>query len=268
MPTDAPQRYFVVDAFTDRPFAGNPAAVVPLSNWRPDKWLQDVAMEINLSETAYFVRAQDGFELRWFTPEIEVDLCGHATLAAAKIIAHFGLAGSASEVEFSTRSGRLVARLQDEQITLDFPSDLETPVDPPAELIAALSVHASYVGRGKFDYLVEVESEAVVRAVQPDFRRLAAVSMRGVIVTARSSDPRFDFVSRFFAPAAGVDEDPVTGSAHCCLATYWHKRLGKTRLAAYQASARGGTLSVEIAGERVLLGGQAVIVASGEFWLP
>lgn len=267
MPIEARQRYFVVDAFTDRPLAGNPAAVVPLQAWRPDKWLQDVALEMNLSETAFFVRGQDGFELRWFTPRIEVDLCGHATLAAAKIIAHLGLVAPRGDIVFSTRSGNLIARLHEELITLDFPSDAETPVDPPAGLIDALGMRAAYVGRGKFDYLVEVGSEAELRGMQPDFCRLAAVPSRGVIVTARSGDPRFDFVSRFFAPAAGVDEDPVTGSAHCCLAPFWHKRLGKTRLTAFQASARGGVLTVELAGDRVLLGGQAVIVASGELWL-
>jgi PhzF family phenazine biosynthesis protein len=267
MPNNARQRYFVVDAFTDRPFAGNPAAVVPLPAWRPDDWLQNVALEMNLSETAFFVPTGDAFELRWFTPKLEVDLCGHATLAAAKIIAYLELVATSVEIVFASRSGRLVARLHDKQITLDFPSSPEQPASPPAGLIEAVGVPAVYVGRSKFDYLVEVESEAAVRGLTPDLPRLATVATRGVIVTARADDSRFDFVSRFFAPAAGVDEDPVTGSAHCCLAMFWQKRLGKTLFAAYQASARGGTLSVEIVGERVLLGGQAVIVAAGELWL-
>ncbi len=270
MPNDSALRYFVVDAFTDRPFAGNPAAVVPLKQWRDDNWLQNVAMEMNLSETAFFVPSEVGFELRWFTPKVEVDLCGHATLATAKIISHLGLIEAGEQIKFASRSGPLVARLcknRLDQIELDFPISPEQPAIAPPGLAEALGVAPVYVGRSKFDYLVEVESETIVRGLKPDFKSLATVNCRGVIVTARSDDPKFDFVSRFFAPGAGRDEDPVTGSAHCCLADFWHKRLQKTKFVAYQASARGGVIHAEVAGDRVLLSGQAAIVAQGELFL-
>jgi PhzF family phenazine biosynthesis protein len=259
-----PLRYFVVDAFASGPFTGNPAAVVPLQRWPDDKWLQNVAMEMNLSETAYFVRNESGFDLRWFTPKMEVDLCGHATLATAKVISHLGLNGAGLEIAFSSRSGKLLARLRPECIELDFPLKPEVPAEPPAGLAEALGVAPKYVGRNQFDYLVEVESDEMLRRLTPDFQQLARVECRGIIVTARSSDPAFDFVSRFFAPAAGIDEDPVTGSAHCCLADYWRKRLGKSKFRAYQASTRGGVIQVDIVDDRVLLGGQAVIFSQGE----
>jgi PhzF family phenazine biosynthesis protein len=267
MLNDSRPRYFIVDAFTNRPFSGNPAAVVPLNHWRDDIWLQNVAMEMNLSETAFFVPSGDGFELRWLTPKVEVDLCGHATLATAKIISHLGLVKDGREINFASRSGKLMARLSQDQIELDFPIKPEQPTDPPPELVESLGVVPLYIGKNNFDYLIEVESEAIVRRVSPDFKRLATVGCRGIIVTARSDDPSFDFVSRFFAPSAGVDEDPVTGSAHCCLADFWSKRLKKTKFVAYQASARGGVIHVEVAGDRVLLGGAAVIVAQGELCL-
>ena len=256
--------YFLVDAFTDCPFAGNPAAVCLLPRWRDDAWLQSVAKEMNLSETAYLVRNADVFDLRWFTPAIEVDLCGHATLASAHVLWQQGLVSSDAEIRFSTRSGILKGVRHAGQIELDFPLTPEKPAEAPAGLIQALGVQAKYVGRNQFDYLVEVESETVLRRLAPDFSILATVSCRGIIVTARSDDARFDFVSRFFAPAAGVAEDPVTGSAHCCLADFWGKRLGKTSFVAYQASARGGIVHVRMHGDRVFLGGQAVVVAKGE----
>lgn len=260
-------RYFVVDAFTNHPFAGNPAAVVPLPAWRDDRWHQSVAMEMNLSETAFFVPDEAGFRLRWFTPKVEVDLCGHATLATAKVISHLGIVDGGRDIVFASRSGELVARAAGERIELDFPIKPEQPAEPPPGLIEALGVAPRYVGKNAFDYLIEVESEAVLRSMAPDFKRLVAIGCRGIIVTARSDDPSFDFVSRFFAPAAGIDEDPVTGSAHCCLADYWGRRLGKTRMVGYQASSRGGVVHVETRGDRVLLGGQAVIVAEGELLL-
>jgi PhzF family phenazine biosynthesis protein len=267
MLNDSRLHYFIVDAFTNRAFSGNPAAVVPLNQWRDDAWLQNVAMEMNLSETAFFVPSDDGFHLRWFTPKVEVDLCGHATLATAKIISHLGLVKDGRQINFASRSGKLVAHLSRDQIELDFPIKPEQPTDPPPGLVESLGVKPLYIGKNNFDYLIEVESEAVVRRVSPDFKRLATVDCRGIIVTARSDNPSFDFVSRFFAPSAGVDEDPVTGSAHCCLGDFWSKRLGKTKFVAYQASARGGVIHVEVAGDRVLLGGQAVIVAQGELCL-
>ncbi len=258
-------RYFIVDAFTNRPFSGNPAAVVPLDRWPDDRWLQNVAMEMNLSETAFFVPDGDGFHLRWLTPKVEVDLCGHATLATAKTIGHLGLVSDGREIRFSTRSGQLSARLDAERIELDFPLKPEQPADPPPGLIDSLGAAPRYLGKNSFDYLIEVADESAVRRIVPDFRRLASLSCRGIIATARSDDPQFDFVSRFFAPAAGIDEDPVTGSAHCCLADFWGRRLGKQKMVGYQASSRGGVVHVEIRGDRVLLGGEAVIVAEGRF---
>jgi PhzF family phenazine biosynthesis protein len=195
---------------------------------------------------------------------VEVDLCGHATLAAAHVLWEEGLVNSQVPIAFSTRSGILRAARQDGQIELDFPLTAAEPAEPPPDLLTALGVTAKSVGKNRFDFLVEVESEAVLRQIAPDFRRLARVPVRGTIVTSRSSDPRFDFVSRFFAPAAGVDEDPVTGSAHCCLADFWRKRLGKSEMLAYQASLRGGVVRVRVANDRVFLGGQAVTVTKGE----
>ena len=254
---------FHVDAFTDRPFAGNPAAVCLLPAWKDARWLRAVAGEMNLSETAFLVRRPEHFDLRWFTPTVEVDLCGHATLAAAHVLWRQGQA-TADEIRFSTRGGILKARRQGDDIELDFPLKPEEPAQAPAGLLEALGTSARYVGRNQFDYLVEVESEAALRGIAPDFKRLAAVPARGVIVTGTSADPKFDFVSRFFAPASGVDEDPVTGSAHCCLADFWRKRLGKTAFVAFQASARGGVVKVRVVKDRALLGGRAVTVAKGE----
>lgn len=259
-------RYFVVDAFTDRPYAGNPAAVCLLSTWREDAWLACVAREMNLSETAFLVENGDGFDLRWFTPAVEVDLCGHATLASAKVLWHARQAPEDAAIRFATRSGILTATLREPAIELDFPLAQETHAEPPSGLLAALGVEALYVGRNRFDYLVQVASAVEVRAARPDFARLAQVESRGVILTSGSDDPRYDFISRFFAPAAGIAEDPVTGSAHCCLAGFWRERLGKSKLLGWQASERGGAVQVEIVGDRVLLGGQATIVACGE-WL-
>jgi PhzF family phenazine biosynthesis protein len=259
-----PLRYFVVDAFTDRPFAGNPAAVMPLPAWRDDGWLQDVAREMNLSETAFLVKEGDGYRLRWFTPAIEVELCGHATLASAHVLWNEGYAPPGEGLRFYTHSGLLKAAASASRIELDFPVKPATGAPPPADLLEALGVSASYVGRNQFDYLVEVESESDVRRLVPDFARLSRVEARGVIVTSRSSDPQFDFVSRFFAPAAGVNEDPVTGSAHCCLGPFWQERLGKSEFTAFQASARGGVIHVRVAGDRTFLVGQAVTVLRGE----
>jgi PhzF family phenazine biosynthesis protein len=254
---------FHVDAFTDRPFAGNPAAVCLLSSWKEDGWLQAVAAEMNLSETAFLVKNPDGFDLRWFTPAVEVDLCGHATLASAHILWQQGQAVT-EEIRFSTKSGILKALRRGDDIELDFPLKPEEPAQAPPGLLEALGIPARYVGKNQFDYLVEAESETALRAMTPDFKRLKAVPVRGIIVTSRSPDARFDFVSRFFAPAAGIDEDPVTGSAHCCLGDFWRKRLGKTEFVAFQASARGGVVKVRVAKDRAYLGGKAVTVARGE----
>jgi PhzF family phenazine biosynthesis protein len=218
---------------------------------------------MSLSETAFLVKNADGFELRWFTPTVEVALCGHATLASAHVLWQQRLAAG-DEIRFSTRSGILKAMRRGDEIELDFPVKPEEEAQAPPGLLEALGVSATYVGRNQFDYLVEVESEVALRGIAPDFRRLAAVPVRGVIVTSRSASTRFDFVSRFFAPASGVDEDPVTGSAHCCLGDFWRKRLGKTEFTAFQASPRGGVVKVRVVNDRVFLGGTAVTVARGE----
>jgi len=252
-----------VDAFTDRPFSGNPAAVCLLPEPQSDTWMQAVAAEMNLSETAFLVPENDGYRLRWFTPKVEVDLCGHATLASAHVLWTVGRVPLDKTVNFHTKSGLLTAVRRGELIELDFPLDPPSVTSPPPDLLPALGAAVEYVGKGKFDVLVEVASEDVVRSLTPDFARLGQIEVRGVIVTARSSSPDYDFVSRFFAPWAGINEDPVTGSAHCCLAPYWQTRIGKSEMAAFQASARGGVVRVRIQGNRVVLGGQAVTILKG-----
>ena len=255
-----------VDAFTDRAFGGNPAAVCILAVSREAHWMQSVAMEMNLSETAFLVRREDGsYDLRWFTPAVEVDLCGHATLASAHVLWEEERLGRDETARFHTKSGLLLAARRGERIELDFPAKREESLAPPDGLLDALGIAvARYVGKNKFDYLVEVESEAVVRGLKPDDRALTKLPVRGVMVTSRAEAGPYDFVSRFFAPGSGIAEDPVTGSAHCCLAPYWQERLGKAEMVGYQASARGGVVSVRVVGERVMLGGQAVTVMRGE----
>jgi PhzF family phenazine biosynthesis protein len=255
---------FHVDAFTDRPFAGNPAAVCLLPSWKEDRWLQAVAREMNLSETAFLVKQPDHFDLRWCTPTVEAALCGHATLASAHILWQQGQVAAGEEIRFSTKSGILKATRRGDDIELDFPLKPEEEVSPPPGLLEALGVSAIYVGKNQLDYLVEVESEAALRGINPDFKRLATAPVRGIIVTSRASDSRFDFVSRFFAPGAGIDEDPVTGSAHCCLGDFWRKRLNKSEFTAFQASARGGVVKVRVTKDRAFLGGKAVTVTKGE----
>jgi PhzF family phenazine biosynthesis protein len=259
------QTIFQVDAFTDKPFAGNPAGVCVLPEPRSERWMQDVAREMNLSETAFLLKQEDGFQLRWFTPAAEVELCGHATLASAHILWETEYLQPQEQARFHTRSGLLMAeRLDGNWIELDFPAKPEQTTDAPPHLLEALGIQAQYVGVNVFDYLVEVDTEETLRNMQPDITLLAQVPVRGVIVTSRASTPDYDFVSRFFAPRVGVNEDPVTGSAHCCLTPYWSKRLGKNELLAYQASARGGVLRVRNSADRVKIGGQAVTTLRGE----
>ena len=256
----------VVDAFTDRPFAGNPAAVCLLDRWPSDAWLQNVGREMNLSETAFLVRrgSDATFDLRWFTPAVEVDLCGHATLGSAHAAWETGFAPRLT-LTFHTRSGELSARpLPSGEIELDFPTKPASPCVPPPGLTDALGVDPTWVGRNSFDYLIVLNTAAAVRAMKPDFGKLSATQCRGVIVTAPADDPRFDFVSRFFAPGAGIDEDPVTGSAHCCLSEFWGEKLRKDAMTAFQASARGGVVRVTRANGRVKLAGRAVLVWHGE----
>ncbi len=256
----------VVDAFTEHPFGGNPAAVCILPRPATEEWMQAVAREMNLSETAFLHRTDDGFSLRWFTPAVEVALCGHATLASAHVLWKQAYLPPHAPARFHTRSGLLTATRAGDLITLDFPVTRAEPVEPPPTLLNTLGLaRAEWVGKNQFDYLVQVADEATVRALAPDHGALARLPVRGVIVTSRADAGQpYDFVSRFFAPGAGVTEDPVTGSAHCALAPFWSARLGLTALTGYQASARGGTVRVECQGERVLLGGHAVTVLRGQ----
>ncbi len=260
----------VVDAFADRPFGGNPAAVCVLPAPAPEPWMRDVAREMNLAETAFLHPAEDGFSLRWFTPAAEVDLCGHATLASAHVLWEDGHLTPAETARFHTRSGLLTAVRRGDLIELDFPAKLAVAAEPPPALLAALGVRQPrWVGKNAFDYLVEVDSEEAVRRLAPDVHALKALPVRGVIVTSRgAAGQSYDFISRFFAPAVGVPEDPVTGSAHCALAPYWRGHLGKDAMTGYQASARGGTVRVTCVGDRVKLGGSAVTVLRGEILGP
>jgi PhzF family phenazine biosynthesis protein len=255
---------FQVDAFTDKPFRGNPAAVCLLPGPRDETWMQAVAREMNLSETAFLYRQEDGFSLRWFTPAVEVDLCGHATLATAHILWETGLLEPQAQARFHTHSGLLTAVRRGGEIEMEFPATPDEPVQAPPELGQALGVTPKYVGKSVFDYLVEVDSAETVRKLEPDQVLLKTLEMRGVIVTSLSDSPEYDFISRFFAPAVGIDEDPVTGSAHACLGPFWSKRLGRSEFVAYQASARGGVVRIRLLGQRVGLGGQAVTVLRGE----
>jgi PhzF family phenazine biosynthesis protein len=259
------QRIVTVDAFTAERFRGNPAAVCVLERPAQDAWMQDVAREMNLAETAFLVREGDAFRLRWFTPTVEVDLCGHATLASAHVLWEDALVAPEDPVRFLTRSGELGAELEDGWVKLDFPATPPSPAEAPEGLLEALGLEwAITVGKSRFDWLVEVDTIERLRGIEPDFRALARIGGRGVIVTCVSEVPQYQFVSRFFAPAAGVDEDPATGSSHCCLAPFWALRLGRPELVGYQASARGGEVRVAWRGDRVQLAGRAVTVMRGE----
>jgi PhzF family phenazine biosynthesis protein len=261
-----PLTIYQVDSFTNRPFTGNPAGVCLLDAPATDEWMQGVAADMNLSETAFVEPREDGsFGLRWFTPAIEVDLCGHATLAAAHVLWTLERVAPEETCRFHTRSGLLTAEKHVDWIELDFPSKENTAIVPPPEgLLEGLGVtDPVWVGRNQFDYLVELADESAVRALAPDHARLRTLRARGICVTALGSG-EYDFVSRFFAPGSGIDEDPVTGSAHCALAPYWGRQLGRTEMVGYQASRRGGVVRVDWRGDRVLLGGQAVLVFQRE----
>jgi PhzF family phenazine biosynthesis protein len=254
-----------VDAFADAPFRGNPAAVCILDAPRDAGWMQCVGREMNLSETAFLFRRDDGsYDLRWFTPAIEVDLCGHATVASAHVLWEEGFLPPDEAARFHTRSGPLGAARDGDWIELDFPAYGARPVDAAADFAEALGAEPAEVWRSHFDYVVELVSEEAVRGLVPEMERVAALGRRGVIVTARASTAPFDYVCRFFAPAGGVPEDPVTGSAQSELGPYWQARLGQDELLCYQTSDRGGTLRVRPRGERVLIAGKAVTVLKGE----
>jgi PhzF family phenazine biosynthesis protein len=253
-----------VDAFASKPFAGNPAAVCVMPDPQAEDWMQQVAQEMNLSETAFLLKQEDGFNLRWFTPKVEVDLCGHATLASAHVLWSEGHLSIDQEARFYTRSGWLTAKQQAGWIELDFPATPSQDARILPTLIKALNVPIREVYVNSLGYLVEVDSEACVRQVQPNFSLLSELPVHGIIVTSVGDRSGYDFVSRFFAPSIGIDEDPVTGAAHCCLGPFWRDRLNQTEFLAYQASARGGVVKVRCQGDRVILGGQAVTVMRGE----
>ena len=257
---------FQVDAFTDRPFRGNPAAVCILDKPPAEAWMQDVAREMNLPETAYLLPDEDGFGLRWFTPKTEVDLCGHATLASAHVLWETERLPLDRSAVFHTRSGVLTAEMAGEWIEMDFPAEPGRPLsgeESMSRVEEALGAKAENFAVNRFDYLVEVNSEESLRSLRPDFNSLARLPPRGVIVTCLSETGGFDFMSRFFAPAAGIEEDPVTGSAHCFLGPYWSAQLKKDEFTAFQASERGGVVRIHLRGDRVVLGGKAVMTIEG-----
>ena len=260
------QAIIQVDAFTAKPFQGNPAAVCVLENPVESAWMQLVAREMNLSETAFVIKQDDGFNLRWFTPTTEVPLCGHATLATAHTLWTEGYLAREQAAQFYTLSGLLIAKLKGNWIELNFPANPSETGDIPDDLVTALGVSCKTLVKNSLGYLVEVESAEIVRKLQPNFSLLKTLETPDVIVTSKG-DPKseYDFVSRFFAPGLGIDEDPVTGAAHCCLAPFWRDRLGKDNFLAYQVSERGGVVKVNYdGGDRVFLRGQAVTVMRGE----
>lgn len=260
-----PTSIYTVDAFTSQAFEGNPAGVCILHGPAEEGWMQSVAAEMNLSETAFVYPTAEGFSLRWFTPTQEVDLCGHATLATAHILWEGGMLKEDEAAVFHTKSGVLTASHAGEWIEMDFPAYQLAPIDPPEGLAEALGVEllgASADPKCQM-VIVEVDSEEMLRDLNPDIQALAEIPISDACVTARSQCEAYDFVSRFFAPRLGVDEDPVTGSAHCALGPFWAGRLGKDALVGYQASRRGGIVKVRVAGDRVVLGGQGVTVIRG-----
>ena len=263
MPDMATIPFLQVDSFTREPFGGNPAAVCLLESEPPPDWMQHVAAEMNLSETAFAWPSSNGFGLRWFTPVAEVDLCGHATLATAHALWETKRLAKGEPAWFDTRSGRLTAIQASDAIRMDFPAEPAEACDP-GDLANALGSEIVWCGQNRMDFLVQLPDAASVRSCTPDLLRLAKLETRGVIVTAGSDVDEADFVSRFFCPGLGIDEDPVTGSAHCCLAPFWAERLGRTSLTGHQISRRGGVVDCELAGDRVLLGGHAVTVLAGE----
>lgn len=255
---------FQVDAFTEKPFAGNPAAVVLLDQPRESAWMLSVAREMNLSETAFVHPQQGGYHLQWFTPETEVELCGHATLATAHTLWQTGLVKEGEKIRFSTLSGWLEAEKKDQIIELDFPSAPLMPAEVSEEIIRAVGSVPDFVGISHEKWLFEYRDEKTVRELKPDFSFLRTRKGRGLVVTALSEKPGVDFISRYFAPWVGINEDPVTGSAHCILGPYWAKKLGKNNMNAYQASARGGTVYLRQSADRTYVGGKAVTVFSGK----
>jgi PhzF family phenazine biosynthesis protein len=256
--------FFLVDSFTSMPFQGNPAGVVILERPAEPAWMQAVGMEMNQAETAFLHLIEGGYGLRWFTPTVEVDLCGHATLASAHILWQTGRLKPEQPARFHTRSGWLTCNRVGDEVEMDFPAKPVEPVESPHRLFQALGITAGQVFRNKMDYMIVLGSEQAVRELKPDHAAVAKTPCRGIIVTASARGSDYDFVSRFFAPQSGIPEDPVTGSAHCALGPYWAKVLEKNPLRGYQASQRGGFVTVTVRGDRVLLRGSAVTVVAGE----
>ncbi len=252
------QKITLVDAFADRPFSGNPAGVCILTEPRDASWMQNIAMEMNAAETAFLHPEQDGYRLRWFSPLVEIDLCGHATLASAHILWEDGHLPKEETARFYTNSGLLTAVRNNNWIEMDFPAERETAIETPPGLSEALGTELVYVGQNRFDILAEVTSEEMLRMLNPDLAFIAKLPCRGVMVTTRSDSPDYDFISRFFAPSAGITEDPATGSSHCCLGPYWSKKLNKSEMIGYQASRRSGLIKIKLNGERIILCGKAV----------
>jgi PhzF family phenazine biosynthesis protein len=263
-----PTRFYHVDAFTSEPYAGNPAVVCPLDGPADPAWMQHVASEMNVSETAFFYPLTDepgghGFQLRWYTPTVEVDLCGHATLASAHVLREQGIVPVGAIARFQTASGLLTVEINDDLLRMDFPAELAEAVGTPEALIAGLGAQPVWVGRNRLDFVAELESAAIVRNLKPNLPLLADLPGRGVIVTAKSEQPGIDYECRVFGPKAGIPEDPATGSAQCALGPYWAAKLGKAELSVYQSSRRGGHLHVRPLGDRVIISGQAITTSSG-----
>ena len=259
------QTIIQVDAFTNKPFAGNPAAVCVLPSPKDDEWMQNVAQEMNLSETAFLVKQEDGYNLRWFTPATEVPLCGHATLASSHVLWSENHLSHSESARFHTKSGLLIAKKQEDWIELDFPANSSEAISTPPEMSEALGVPVKTVMKNSLGYLVEVESEELVRKIEPNFTILAKLFPEVIVTSLAGNSSEYDFVSRFFCPGLGINEDPVTGAAHCCLAPYWRNKLNKDEFLAYQGSNRGGVVKVKYPGfDRVFLSGQAVTVLRGE----
>jgi len=257
-------KIYIANAFSDKKFGGNPAAVVPLNEWLSDRLMQQIAEQNNLSETAYIIPQGDDYAIRWFTPVVEVDLCGHATLASAHIMfEHLGY--SRDQIIFHSKGGLLRVRRNQEKIMLDFPVD-EPEKIPDLELIdKALGIKSSKVFKSRFDYMVVLESQSYIEELKPDLTLINKLPGRGLIVTAKGDD--VDFVSRCFFPQSGIDEDPVTGSAHVVMVPYWVKQIGKNKLSAIQLSSRRGYLDCELAGDRVLISGHAHTYLEGDFYI-
>jgi PhzF family phenazine biosynthesis protein len=260
------EKIYQVDSFTQTPYSGNPAGVCVLENHADDSWMQNIACEMNCAETAFLVKNGGSYKLRWFSPAVEVELCGHATLAAAHILWETESVPKDKEIIFNTLSGRLTARMTNGLIWLDFPTIPAEETAPPLGLERSLGEKILWCGKNRFDYLIELTSEEAVRQCSPDYKSLRTIPMRGCIITSRASSPAYNIVSRFFAPAIGIDEDPVTGSAHCCLAPFWHKRLDLLEFTSYQASKRGGYIHMILNDDRVMIGGSAVTIFKCEIY--